>query len=69
VRLLRFGGKKARLRALTEAECYGRAYGDPRQDILKVVKAEPRRPRYTLPVSGEHLRSAFAERLEAREVE
>jgi hypothetical protein len=67
--VLGFGRKKNRLPSLTEAECYGRSYGDPRADIVRIVKLEPRRPRYVLPVSGEQLRHAFSERLDAREVE
>jgi hypothetical protein len=34
---------------------------------VKIVKLEPRRPRYKLEVSGETLRRAFAERLARRE--
>jgi hypothetical protein len=63
-----FGRRKRRLRQIGEAEAYGRAYGD-RSDKVRVVKLEPRRPRYRLAVSGETLRRAFAERLDARERE
>ena len=58
--------RKQRLRALTEAEAYGRSYGDRSADV-KTVKLEPRRPRYQLRVSGEDLRQRFQERLERRE--
>jgi hypothetical protein len=56
----------SRLRALDEAECYGRAYGERSPDV-RTVKLEPRRPRYSLRVSGEDLRQRFQERLDARE--
>jgi hypothetical protein len=61
-----FRRRKPRLRQIGEAEAYGRAYGD-RSEQVKVVKLEPRRPRYPLKVSGEALRRAFAERLAKRE--
>ncbi len=57
---------ESRLRALSEAEAYHHSYGDRGSDV-KTVKLEPRRPRYTLPVSGEDLRQRFQERLDARE--
>jgi hypothetical protein len=54
-----------RLRTLTEAECYARCYGgwDP---TVTVAKAEPRRPRYELSVTGEDLRRDFEARIDAR---
>jgi hypothetical protein len=54
-----------RLRTLSEAECYVRCYGgwDP---TVTLVRLEPRRPRYDLAVSGEHLRRAFEARIDAR---
>ena len=61
-----FRKRKRRLRQIGEAEAYGRAYGD-RSEQVKVVKLEPRRPRYQVKVSGETLRRAFAERLAKRE--
>ena len=64
MRLLR--RRKRRLRQIGESEAYGRAYGD-RSEQVKVVKLEPRRPRYKLAVSGEALRRAFADRLAARD--
>ena len=61
-----FRKRKPRLRQIGEAEAYGRAYGD-RSEQVKIVKLEPRRPRYKLEVSGESLRRAFAEKLARRE--
>ena len=61
-----FRRRKPRLREIGESEAYGRAYGD-RSEQVKVVKLEPRRPRYKLEVSGEALRRAFAEKLARRE--
>ena len=61
-----FRRRKPRLREIGESEAYGRAYGD-RSEQVKVVKLEPRRPRYKLEVSGESLRRAFAEKLARRE--
>ena len=54
-----------RLRPLTEAECYARCYGawDP---TVKVVRLPPRRPRFPTTVSGEDLRKALEERIDAR---
>ena len=52
-----FRRRKRRLREIGESEAYGRAYGD-RSEQVKVVKLEPRRPRYQLKVSGETLRRA-----------
>jgi hypothetical protein len=57
---------ESRLRQIGEAEAYGRAYGDQSGDV-KVVKVEPRRPRYQLKVTGESLRDAFLDRLNRRE--
>jgi hypothetical protein len=54
-----------RLRTLTESECYVRIYGGS-DATVKVVKAEPRRPRYELPVTGEDLRRDFEARIDAR---
>ncbi len=58
--------RKQRLRPLTEAEAYGRSYGDRSTDV-RTVKLEPRRPRYQLRISGEDLRRRFQERLDSRE--
>jgi hypothetical protein len=56
----------SRLHEIGEAEAYGRSYGDQSGEV-KVVKVEPKRPRYDLKVSGESLRSAFLDRLNRRE--
>ena len=58
-----------RLRNLSEAECYARCYGWRREDGVRVVSAQPRRPRYETPVSGELLRALFEDKLDAREPE
>ncbi len=60
--------RRQRLRALTEAEAYARCHGT-RETEVRIVKLEPRRPRYDLPVSGEDLRRSFEEKLERREHE
>jgi hypothetical protein len=56
-----------RLRSLNEAECYARCHGEGDGDNVRVVKLEPRRPRFDLDVSGEELRRAFEVRLDKRE--
>jgi hypothetical protein len=53
------------MRALTEAECYARCYG-ARDEQVRVLRLEPRRPRHALRPSGEELRRYFEERLERR---
>lgn len=55
-----------RLRALSEAECYARCYA-AKSDTVRVIKLEPRRPRYEPEVSGEHLRQHFEALLESRD--
>ena len=57
---------EVRLHEIGEAEAYGRSYGNQSGEV-KVVKVEPRRPRYQLRVSGESLRDAFLDRLNRRE--
>ena len=54
-----------RLRSLSEDECYARCYRGW-EPTVTVVKLEPRRPRYALPVSGEMIRKIFEERIDAR---
>ena len=54
-----------RLRTLTETECYARCYRGWAPTVT-IVKVEPRRPRYELPVSGEDLRRDFEARIDAR---
>jgi hypothetical protein len=61
-----FFHRKQRLRTIGENEAYGRSYGDRTTDV-RVVKLPPRRPRYDkVLLTGEKLRRAFAERLDAR---
>jgi hypothetical protein len=57
---------ESRLHEIGEAEAYGRSYGVHSGEV-KVVKVEPRRPRYDLRVTGEALRDAFLDRLNRRE--
>ena len=57
---------ESRLHEITEAEAYGRSYGKPVGDV-RIVKVEPRRPRYELNVTGESLRNAFLDRLNKRD--
>ena len=58
---------KQRLRPLGESEAYHHSYGEPPRDV-KIVKLEPRRPRYRQVLAdGERLRQAFAQRLDRRE--
>jgi hypothetical protein len=57
---------ESRLHQIGEAEAYGRSYGDQSRDV-RVVKVEPRRPRYQLKVTGEALRNAFLDRLSKRD--
>ena len=56
----------SRLHPIGEAEAYGRSYGNQTGDV-RIVKVEPRRPRYQLKVTGEALRNAFLDRLSKRE--
>ena len=58
-----------RLRPLTEAECYARCYGGHGDESVRVIKLEPRRPRFETTFSGEDVRRRFEERLDAREPE
>jgi hypothetical protein len=60
--------RRQRLRPLTEAEAYARCHGT-RDTEVRIVKIEPRRPRYQLAVSGEDLRRSFEEKLAGREPE
>ena len=60
--------RRQRLRPLTEAEAYARCHGT-RDSEVRIVRIEPRRPRYQLEVSGEDLRRSFEEKLERREPE
>jgi hypothetical protein len=60
-------GGLRRLRELNEAECYARCYYSTRDETVKIVHLEPRRPRFKTRVTGEQLRRHFEERLKARE--
>jgi hypothetical protein len=66
MRLLR--KKRQRLRPLTETEAYARCHGDRDEDV-RIVKIERKRPRFPTTVSGERLRTMFEDRLNAREAE
>ena len=60
---------KRRLHELGESEAYHHSYGEPPRDV-KLVKLPPRRPRYkNVLADGEHLRQAFARRLDKRHKE
>jgi hypothetical protein len=54
-----------RLRPLTEADCYARLYGR-REPTVTIVSREARRQNWPS-VTGEELRDAFGDRLDARE--
>jgi hypothetical protein len=54
-----------RLRTLTEAECWARCYGSW-DSTVKIVRLEPRRPRFPTTVTGEDLRRGLEARLDAR---
>jgi hypothetical protein len=60
--------RRQRLRPLTEAEAYARCHGTHDSEV-RIVKLEPRRPRYDLEVSGEDLRRSFEAKLAGRELE
>jgi hypothetical protein len=62
---VRFFRRRQQLRPLGEAEAYARVHGERTE--VKVVHLPPRGKRYELPVSGEHLRRRFEERLAERE--
>jgi hypothetical protein len=66
MRLLR--KKRQRLRPLTETEAYARCHGDRDEDV-RIVKIERKRPRFPTTVSGERVRTMFEARLNAREAE
>ena len=59
--------RRPKLRAIPESVAYARCHGERSNDIVRVSKLEPRRPRYDLPVSGESLRQAFESRLQGRD--
>jgi len=53
------------MRSLTESECYARCYGSRNEDV-RIMRLELRRPRNALRPSGEELRRYFEERLDQR---
>jgi hypothetical protein len=55
-----------RLRPLSEEECYARCYGGW-EPTVKIVRLEPRRPRYELDVTGEELRRQLEVKLDSRD--
>ena len=57
-----------RLRALNEAECYARCYGD-HEEAVQVIQPRPPSARYETTLSGEDIRRLFEVRLDAREPE
>ncbi len=57
-----------RLRPLSEVECYARCYG-AWDATVRIVRLEPRRPRYELAVTGEAMRLRFEELLDSRELD
>jgi len=60
---------KQRLRPLGESEAYHHSYGEAPRDV-KIVKLEPRRPRYRQVLAdGERMRQAFLQRLDRRDKE
>jgi hypothetical protein len=65
---VQFTVRTVRLRALNEAECYARCYGD-REDAVQVIELQPRRTRYETTLSGEDIRRLFEARLDSRELE
>jgi hypothetical protein len=56
---------ESRLHEIGEAEAYGRSYGEQSGEV-RVLRAEQRRPRAQLRVTGEALRKAFLDRLNKR---
>jgi hypothetical protein len=54
-------------RPIGEVQAYARLHGERGGDV-RIVKVEPRRPRFRLRVSGEDLRRGFELRLDARRV-
>jgi hypothetical protein len=57
-----------RLRALNEAECYARCYGD-HEEAVPVIELQPRQMSFESRLSGEDIRRLFELRLDAREPE
>ena len=59
--------RRPKLRPIPEEVAYARCHGERGNDVVRVSKLEPRRPRYELAVSGETLRQAFESRLQGRD--
>jgi hypothetical protein len=57
-----------RLRPLTEAECYARCYGAVEGGV-RVIRLQPRPPRFPRDIDGEALRRLFERRLDERDPE
>ncbi len=55
-----------RLRPLSEEECYARCYGGW-ESTVKIVRLEPRPPRYELDLTGEELRRQLEVKLDSRD--
>ena len=45
--------RRVQTRPISEAVAYARCHGDRDADLVRVVRVEPRRQRYSLGVSGE----------------
>ncbi|MGD0272449.1 MAG: hypothetical protein ABSB96_01755 [Gaiellaceae bacterium] len=58
--------RKNPLPPLSEADVYARCHGARGFDV-RIVKVEPKRPRYDLEPSGEGLHEALEKRLESRD--
>jgi hypothetical protein len=63
-----FFHRRPKLRPFDESTAYSRLHGHRAEDV-KIVKIEPKRPRFEPKVSGEVLRAAFEQRLDLREPE
>jgi hypothetical protein len=57
-----------RLRRMSEDECYARCYGGW-EATIRIVRVEPRRPRYPVLLTGEEVRRRFEHYLDARDPE
>jgi hypothetical protein len=54
------------LSPIAEEAAYARCHGERGPDLIRVVRAEPKRAQYRFPSSGETLRAAFESRLDSR---
>ena len=64
--MLRLRRRRPVLSPIAEEAAYARCHGERGPDLISVAKAEPKRPRYRFPASGEALRAAFESRLDSR---